>query len=214
MIERPDRININDPDFGRWIPSIDAIPTGTPEAATSPYRDMLQNYSYYVYTLPRPFDWYVYGFAINCTAVQVVSVMIQVSCDEERENLSLRVIDAGAVLGWPVQTPEVSETCQINSHWLPIPSAFCFDEGRGIWGWFNVESESLNWGASAWANGKRCRVERPPFKVTSGQQIRFIISNRFTGELPNTVISVVGTRWLPWEGDNPARKIYKARAIA
>lgn len=211
LVERPDRVNINNPDYGRWIPSYDSLPTGTPDAATSPYRDMLQNHTYNVYSSPKPFDWFVYGFAINVTSVQVVSIQIQISTDEEKENLSLRVIDAGAVLGWPVATPEVGggETCQINSHWLPLPSAYCFDEGGGAWGWINVETDRGDIGAAAWANRKNCRIERPPYKVTSGKQLRFIIANRFTAVLPDTNVTVIGARWLPWEGDEPARKIYK-----
>lgn len=202
-----DQNHINDPSWGRWIPSYDSLPTGTPDAATSPYRDMLQNHTYYIYTTPRPFDWYVYGFAINTTAVQVVSINIDVSVDQSRENLSSRTIDAGAVLGWPVNAPEPGETCQINSHWLPIPSAHCFDEEvGGVWGWFDVETEHNNFGMSAWAGRRKCRIERPPYKVNSGNQFRFKIANRFTAVLPDTTVSVVGIRWLPWRGDDPAGK--------
>lgn len=208
MAGKPNIMKVGDPENGRFIPSYDSLPTGTPDAATSPYRDMLQNHSYYIYTTPRPFDWYVAGFAINCTAVQVIAINIQVSTDEERENLSLRVIDAGAVLGWPVNAPEPGETCQINSHWLPLPGATCFDESGGAWGWFNVETEGgANFGASAWASKRECYFERPFYKVSSGKQLRFIVANRFTAELPTTAISVAGVRWLPWEGDQPYRRI-------
>jgi len=212
LVERPDRVNVGNPDYGRWIPSIDSLPTGTPESATSPYRDMLLNHSYYIYSTPKPFDWFVYGFGLNRTAVQIVGVDISISTDEERENLSLRTIDASAVLGYATQTPEIGTgTVQINPHWLPLPGAYCFEErGDGIWGWFNAETEGGGeFGGALWAGRKNCRISRPPYKVTSGKQLRFIIANRFTAELPNTVISVMGTRWLPWSGDAPARKVVK-----
>lgn len=207
MSQARNQLGVGDPGDGRWIPSYDSLPTGTPDAATSPYRDMLQNHTYNIYTTPRPFDWYVAGFAINCTAVQVVSLQIQASTDEERENLSLRVIDAGAVLGWPINAPEPGETCQINSHWLPIPGATCFEDAGSAWGWFNVDTPIGEVGAAGWAKGRDCYFERPFYKVSSGNQFRFIVANRFTAELPNTAISVVGVRWLRWYGDEPYRRI-------
>lgn len=210
MLERSDRLNVNDPDYGRWIPSYDALPVGTPSAATSPYRDLLQNHSYYIYTVPRPFDWFVYGFGINCLSIQVVALTLSISTDEEKENLSLRTIDASAVLGWPIANPEGDggNDAQFNPHWLPLPGAHCFDESKGgIWGWVEAQGEEFNAGISAHVSRKKCRIERPPYKVTTGKQLRFILANRFTAILPTQCVTVVGARWLPWEGDQPARKI-------
>lgn len=207
------QIGINDPEYGRWVPSYDAIPAGTPESATSPYRDLLQNHSYYLYTVARPFDWYVFGFGINCLAIQVISLQISVSTDEERENLSLRTIDASAVLGWPTSNPEGDggTDVQFNPHWLPLPGATCFDDSKGgVYGWVEAEGESFDLGISAHAKRKGCKFQRPPYKVSTGKQLRFILANRFTAILPDQCLVVVGARWLPWEGDQPVpRKDYR-----
>lgn len=211
MNKEADR-HVNDPDFGRWIPSFDSLPVGTPEAATSPYRDLLQNYSYYIYTTPRPFDWYVFGFGINCLSIQVVSLSLSVSDDEWRENLSLSTLDASAVLGWPRFNPEGTggAVVQFNPHWLPLPGAYCFDEDKGTaWGWVEAKTDEWDFGISAHVQRKKCRIQRPPFRVSSGRQIRFIVANRFTQMLPTQNITVVGVRWLPWDSDAPARKVIR-----
>lgn len=205
---RPNPATVNDPDYGRWLPSFDSLPVGTPESATSPYKDMLQNHSYYVYTTPRPHDWYVAGFALNVTAVQVIGIVVQVSTDEEEENMCLRQTEGSAVLGWPVNSPEPGRTVQINPHWLPLPCAWCLDEMRGsVWGSLDIAGPSIEAGIEAHWSRRECDEYESFYKVSAGHQLRFVISNRFTALLPSTQITVVGMRWLPWDGDQPARRV-------
>lgn len=179
-------------DWGHWIPCIDSIPVG--QVQTTLLTNLLVDRSFTVFTMPKPFDWYIFGFGASWAGTDLLDSIIQVANLSERENVSTRFLPATALLGQPTQ---------YNPGWLPLQCGY--DEMPHIhkfWAWGTLNTEDSEYGIGAWYNSKKLNFIAP-FKLPQGEQLRFIVGNRCTGTFADTTITVVGQRWMPWDQEGP-----------
>lgn len=175
-------------EFGHWIPCYHAIPVGQVQSDGS--ADLLEDRSFTVFTMPQPFDWYVFGFASDWSQSFLLDTIIHVAYMGEKENVSTRFLPASALLGRPNQ---------YNPGWLPLQCGY--DEGPKIhkaWAWGALETEQSEYGIGIWYDSK-ARNFIAPFRVPQGEQLRFIVGNRCDEDFEDTTLTVVGMRWMPWD---------------
>lgn len=179
-------------DNGRWVPSIDVIQVGSYSAVTNRASDLLLNHSYRVFTQPKPFDWYVFGFAANWAIDLVIDTFIDLANLSVRENLTNRFINGGGFLGVPTNITAGWQPMQVGHH-----------EINGLhkwWAWGEMTTADFELGAEICIDRNKPQWVAP-YVLASGKQFRFILQNHCAQNFTDTKLSVIGQRWLPWDAE-------------
>lgn len=180
-------------DNGRWIPSYDVLAVGTFTSATSGVPSMLLNHSYRVFTRPRPFPWYVFGFSANWETDQLQDTLIDVADMSKRENMCGGFFAASALLG---------TEAQLNPGWLPLQYAAYEIEGlHKFWAEATLENPAFKTGLKFWIDRDKQARFIAPYVMHPGKIMRFIVANRCEGDFEGSLLTVVGMRWLNWDAE-------------
>jgi hypothetical protein len=182
-------------DNGRWIPSMDVVTVGSFLTDANLSADFLLDHSYRVFTQPKPFDWYLFGFAANWAIDFTVDTFIDVADLSVRENMTSRFITGGHFLGVPTN---------ITAGWMPMQIAHHEITGvHKFWAWAEAYTSDWEVGLEVCANRDKPQWIAP-YMLPAGKQLRLILQNHCAEDFEDTKLSMIGQRWLPWDAErNP-----------
>lgn len=194
MPETQDEKIVSNFDLGRWAPSIDTIAVGSPSAGKiGDPTTLAAGRSYYVYTEPKPFDWYVFKFAFSWNENNQ-SLFMNIADMGEDEAMMLSSGPMSGLFGNPTQ-----------AFGAPLPYQYGYLEpeaSKKRWAWaFRVGSVEIDlwWGRGT---GDIANQFIAPYKVLQGNSLRFIVQNKSTvTDVANASLAIVGARWLKWGGE-------------
>jgi len=179
---------------GRWIVCNQSIQFGTPVGDPVGTTTFEVNHSAMFFTQVCPFDWYIFGFAANWGGPghtdDLPDTNMMISITGERENLSTRFINAAQLLGAPQEYPGGYMSLQFGHYEIDVV--------HEAWAWATVDTPKSQIGASIWFDRDKSLKFMAPYVLRQGDQFRFQLQNRCDSDFPDTILTIIGQRWLPW----------------
>lgn len=192
--DEKEKLRTHSIEYGRWFPCVECIQFGTPVENPPGTTTFEVDHSALFFTQPHPFDWYIFGFGANWgfpnDPTALADTMLMISLTHEKKNLSTRFINAAQMLGVAQEYPPGYLPLQMG--WWEITGV------HKAWAWVTADTEDTQVGVSGWVDRDRKLRFVAPYMVPSGGQLRFQVQNRCDGDFTNTMLTVVGQRWLPW----------------